>query len=253
MKKILSIFTLSLILFSCSNTAYEIKGNINYGNNGDSIALGYSIDGNDITITDKTIIEDGKFTFSGNVDGTKIYYIAYEDELTPTYSLFFLEPGTINADITEEYSRITGTPANDLNIRIEDTLAEYVNEIQKIQYQMYSDSLISDSILAELTLRGYELQNEALLYVKNAIRENTESIISIFLLIQYADLFDDIEFANLVENVPEEYRDRSNNCLYDILQEMRIEREKRDSEENEEELSFEDILNDAVDITNNEK
>ena len=65
MKKILSIFTLLVALVSCSGgSKYTINGTINGAIDGDTVLLGYSLDGSDFITEQKTTIEGGKFQFS---------------------------------------------------------------------------------------------------------------------------------------------------------------------------------------------
>ncbi len=238
MKKILSILTLLVALVSCSGgSEYTINGTIDGAIDGDTVLLGYSIDGADFITEQKTTIEGGKFHFSGKVDGCKIYYIGYNYTEPPIYSLLFLEGGNITTEISPEGSITSGTPANDLNAKIEKDLVEYVNTIYDCQFQIYEDSTLSDSTKARLSLLAMEAQRDASLYIQEVVNENITSMVGIFLLVQYADLFDNDEFCKLVAAIPEENIDRDNNCIYDILCEMKIERENpHPSNETPEEL-----------------
>lgn len=225
MKKILSTLSLLVALASCTGgSEYTIEGTINGAIDGDTVLLGYSTDGIDFTTEQKTTIERGKFHFSGKVDGCKIYYIGYNYTEPPIYSLLFLEGGNITTEVSPEGSITSGTPANDLNAKIESDLVEYVSTIYDCQLQIYSDSLISDTTKARLSLLAMEAQRDASLYIKEVIRENISSTVGIFLLVQYADLFDNEEFDKLIASIPDENIDRNNNCLYDILCELQSER-----------------------------
>ena len=226
MKKILSIFTLLVALVSCSGgSKYTINGTINGAIDGDTVLLGYSLDGSDFITEQKTTIEGGKFQFSGKVDGSKIYYIGYNYTEPPIYSLLFLEGGNITTEVSPEGSITTGTPANDLNAKIEKDLLEYVNTIYDCQIQIYEDTTLSDTTKARLSLLAMEAQRDASLYIKEVINDNITSIVGMFLLVKYADLFDNDELSRLVGSIPEEIIDRDNNCIYDILCEIKSERE----------------------------
>lgn len=251
MKKILSIFTLLVALVSCSGgSKYTINGTINGAIDGDTVLLGYSLDGSDFITEQKTTIEGGKFQFSGKVDGSKIYYIGYNYTEPPIYSLLFLEGGNITTEVSPEGSITTGTPANDLNAKIEKDLLEYVNTIYDCQIQIYEDTTLSDTTKARLSLLAMEAQRDASLYIKEVINDNITSIVGMFLLVQYADLFDNDELSRLVGRIPEEIIDRDNNCIYDILCEIKSERENphpsEDSTDNQVEKALEQAINETM-------
>ena len=251
MKKILSIFTLLVALVSCSGGSnYTINGTINGAIDGDTVLLGYSLDGSDFITEQKTTIEGGKFQFSGKVDGSKIYYIGYNYTEPPIYSLLFLEGGNITTEVSPEGSITTGTPANDLNAKIEKDLLEYVNTIYDCQIQIYEDTTLSDTTKARLSLLAMEAQRDASLYIKEVINDNITSIVGMFLLVQYADLFDNDELSRLVGSIPEEIIDRDNNCIYDILCEIKSERENphpsEDSTDNQVENALEQAINETM-------
>lgn len=220
MKKLLILFITAITLFACSTPEYKITGVIDGAEDGDSVMLGYSSNGIDFTTVAKTTIENGEFVFNGKQDGCKIYYIGYETEEAPIYALFFLEPGEIKAEIAPDYSYITGTPMNDLNIQVEDSLESYVMKMLSLQDVLYRDSTMSEENYAEISNKNNLIQRQAMEYIQGVIRENIDNMVGLFLLAQYNDLFDDNELATLLAAVPEECQDSDNNPLYDILLEV---------------------------------
>ncbi len=224
MKKAFHILAIAAMLTSCSSTEYKISGIAEEYVDGDSIELGYSIYGKDFTTVDKTAIKNGKFQFTGNIDGCKIYYIVYENDEKEIVIPFFLESGEISVELTKNNGRVTGTEANDINTAFKDTLEKNINAIYSIQETLHSDTLLSDSARSVLTLAGYELHNNSMIYIKKIIRENIKSIVGLYLLVQFSDLFDDTELEELEKSIPEENYNRDNNSLYDILNEIILER-----------------------------
>lgn len=235
MKQIVTLIFASIMLLACGNTKYRITGTIENAHEGDSVVLGYSNNGQDFITTNKSVIKDGQFLFEGNQDGCKIYYIGYEGESTPIYALFFLEAGDIKADISTTGSHITGSPMNDLNIALEDSLGNYVMQMMSYQDTLYSDTTLTDEKKTELSNKSFIVQREAMTFIQNTIRENINNMVGLFLLVQYCDLFDNAELAELITSIPDENKDRSNNALYDILLEIQEERTSSDS--------IEDIIN----------
>ena len=119
---------------------------------------------------------------------------------------------------------MTGTPANNLNYDVEVQLAEYLGRMNELERQIMTDTLMADSTKSVMVLTAMETQRDAILYIKDVIRNNITSIVGMFLLVQYDYYFDNEEFNMLVDRIPDSNIDRNNNCLYDILQEKVQER-----------------------------
>lgn len=240
MKNILSAIIILLTLASCSvSSDYTITGTIDGAIDGDSVTLGYSSDGNEFVTVSSTTIENGKFYFGGKTDGTGIYYIGYSQAIEPIYALFFLESGNITAEIASESCTITGTPSNDLNTKIERELANFVHKMYEYEFTLYSDTLMTDSARSQLALQAMEVQRDASIYIQNIIRENITSIVGAFQLVQYSELFDDKELFQLLDMIPEEMIDRDNNCLYDVLMQLKADRLQQQSDNEE---SIDEVL-----------
>ena len=163
--------------------------------------------------------------------------------------MLFLEGGNITTEVSPEGSITTGTPANDLNAKIEKDLLKYVNTIYDCQIQIYEDTTLSDTTKARLSLLAMEAQRDASLYIKEVINDNITSIVGMFLLVQYADLFDNDELSRLVGSIPEEIIDRDNNCIYDILCEIKSERENPHPSEDNTDSQVESALEQAINET----
>lgn len=224
MRKLLAYIIATVALCACQSTTYKVEGTIEGAQEGDTVFLGYSNDGQDFKTTAKTTIKDGKFVFGGDLEGCKIYYIGYEEGEEPIYAMFFLEPGNIDAEITYTGSHITGTPTNDLNIKLEEDLEKFVVEMLQYQDTLYRDSTLTDEKKAELSNNCYTVQRKAMTYIQKIIRENMDNMIGMFMLVQYSDLFDNNELSSLIAAVPSTLIDRDNNYLYDILLQIQEER-----------------------------
>ena len=224
------LLTLSVFaLFSCSQE-YTVTGRIDGAVDGDSVIMGYSADGVDFTVTDRTVVENGEFHFGGKIKGSKIYYIGYEQSVEPEYMLFFLEGGDIQIIMSGEESTATGTASNDLNAEVEEKLSDYVTRMFGAEVMLASDTLMSDSAKADMYQRMYDAHRDVSQYIRDVIFHNEESIVSLYLLVQYSDLFSLEELEQAVDRIPSENVDRKNNCLYDILVEALNERKNNPGE-----------------------
>ena len=226
MKKIFSAIALTALLASCGGTkSYTIDGTISLDgiNDGDTISLGYSVDGAEYIPEAYTVVKDGKFQFTGETENCKLYYLvkhATEEPLT----LLFLEGGNIKADITNEKFAITGTESNDLSTELQDALAAPAAEMQEKQMRLYMDTTLTDeqrqAIIGELQESADKLSGMA----KEFITSNIKTMAALFMLIQCADIFENDELSALLDQVPEENKDTTNNRLFYILQEIQNQR-----------------------------
>lgn len=224
MKKIFALLIAVVALWGCSNNAYRIEGTIEGVADGDTITLCYSSNGQDVETVDKAIVKDGKFSFTGTQKGCKIFYIGYNEKTYPQYALFFLEPGNITAEISNDTYNITGTPTNDINKVVEDSLELFVKTMIECEDILQNDTTLAENEILMLANKSYQTQSHAMEFIKNSIYENIKNMVGLFLLVQYNDIFDNEELAMLIAAIPDENKDSENNPMFEILtgiQEMR--------------------------------
>lgn len=241
MIRFLTLAFVSTILLACSNSEnYRINGYAENANDGDTIALAYSCDGRHIIISDRTIVKNRCFCFEGKTEKGRIFYIGHKEEGELRYTLFFLEKGNISANIGKEGCRIGGTPLNDLYNSATDSIKHYTEELDSIRYRMKCDSRPFGCNIEEHCVSGFNVQSRMTEYIRSAINGNIDNVFGLYMLVVYNSLFDADEFSRIAGNIPEENTDRENNCLYDIIMEIKNDRQ---SPEN-----IEDIMNTANEV-----
>lgn len=247
MKKLFSVIALMVLLVSCGGTkSYKIDGTIAIDglNDGDTISLGYSLDGVNYTPETYTVIKDGKFEFSGNVENCKLYYLVKHSTEEPL-TMLFLEGGNITADINNESIAVRGTESNDLNAALQESIMAPVSEMQEKQMRLYMDTTLTDeqreAIIGELQATADKVSGIA----KEFVEKNIGTMAGLFMLIQCADMFDNDELSALMEKVPEANKDTNNNCLFSVLQDIK---EQRNNPQD-----FSDMFNSAEDSTATEE
>ncbi len=226
MKKIISLIALMALIVSCGGTkSYKIDGTVSVDNmtDGDTISLGYSVDGAVYTPESYAVIKDGKFEFTGNVENSKLYYLVNHKTEEPLVMLF-LEGGNIKATIDNEKNEVVGTNSNDIYTELQVSLTEYISQLQEKQISLYIDTTLTEeqreSVLNELQT----LSEKASGIAKEFITGNIETLPGLFMLVQCANMFDDEEFDSLVKLIPDENKDENNNCLYSVLLDIQEQR-----------------------------
>lgn len=227
MKKFFSTLLSVLVVVSCNdNYRYTVSGTIAGANEGDKIVLFFSPNGFDKDIIETTTIADGKFFFDGEIGESTICYIGCENDKDSFYSIFFLEPGKITADIRKERSLFYGTPNNERNRICENTLAHYLQVLSDIENRFYTDSLSAEE-MTTLGIKGYETQKALVEHIHNCVEENSDNLFGLFMLVVYNDFFAPEEFSRLIKEVPREFANNNNRFLYDIAVEI-AEKKRRD-------------------------
>lgn len=241
MRRFLTLAFVSTILLACNNSEnYRIDGYAEDANDGDTVTLAYSSDGKQIEITDRTVVKNHRFRFEGKTEKGRIFYIGHKKNGQQLYTLFFLEKGNISADICKDGCRIGGTPLNDLYSSATDSIKHYTEELDSIRYRMKCDSRPFGCNIEEHCVSGFNVQSRMTEYIRSAINGNIDNVFGLYMLVVYNSLFDADEFSRIAGNIPEENIDRENNRLYDIIMEIKNDRQ---SPEN-----IEDVMNAANDV-----
>jgi hypothetical protein len=96
--------------------------------------------------------------------------------------------------------------------------------MQEKQMRLYMDTTLTDeqrqAIIGELQESADKLSGMA----KEFITSNIKTMAALFMLIQCADIFENDELSALLDQVPEENKDTTNNRLFYILQEIQNQR-----------------------------
>ena len=141
-----TLFSVLLIgaLTACQSTSYQVNGTIEGAADGDTLFLTSDLQTG--IPSDTILVEDGKFSFSGDADSVRLcmVYSASRNELNAP---FFMEPGVISIQIKETpgASRVGGTKCNDewqINIVIKTCEKNIRNEFGYFLLTYYPDELI---------------------------------------------------------------------------------------------------------------
>ena len=144
MKRILFLLVLCAAMVSCGKTAYTIDG-IFTTDDGTEVYL-IDLDRSDTLAV--TTVQDGKFSFSGNVKAPCFVYVGREKKRVS----FILEPGIVTADIDERTT--AGTPMNDDYNAFHKRFYAYKRE-QRAEKAALTDSIVKanpDNLLGAVAL-----------------------------------------------------------------------------------------------------
>ena len=170
---------------------FKIKGKVGKLNEPAKVFLRYSVDGN--AVSDSVILENGKFSFKGNLDGPVKATLMLNHLGTgraSDYLSLFLEKGKmkINSSDSIKNASIKGSGINDDNMILQSMLTN-VNEKSKklnIEYGALSAEQRKDkSIMEGINKKSNEISEERKIVLKNYIQQNPTSFVSLDALNTY--------------------------------------------------------------------
>ena len=160
MKKYLPLAASALLLAACSEKpGYEITGTVSNADlNGNYVYL-YEYGNSDVLPFDSALVENNAFKFKGTQNESQITIIQFSPDVvktergmaTPFKTTFTLENGklTINLDTL---SIVTGTPANDAEKAMKDSLKPFIDEMGKLGDEIRSE----DKAIAAAAEKKYD-------------------------------------------------------------------------------------------------
>ena len=194
-------------LTACQSSSYQVNGTIEGAAEGDTLFLTSDLQTG--IPSDTLIVEDGKFSISGEVDSVHfcMIYSAKRNELNAP---FFIEPGTIKVQISETpgASRVGGTKCNDEWQVLNDSVISIGKEINRIAEHIYGNT-----VTPEEQQKGMEaidkLNQRFSNMIINMCEKNIRNEFGYFLLTYYPDeLIDPSSRSRLIKLLPEEMRKR---------------------------------------------
>ena len=194
-------------LTACQSTSYQVNGTIEGAADGDTLFLTSDLQTG--IPSDTILVEDGKFSFSGEADSVHLcmIYSASRNELNAP---FFMEPGIISIQIkqTPGASRVGGTKCNDEWQILNDSVMSIGKEINQIAERIYGNIVTPEEQQKGMEQIDRLNQRFSNIVIKTC-EKNIRNEFGYFLLTYYPDeLIDTQSRIRLIKMLPEEMRHR---------------------------------------------
>ena len=200
-----SAFALALI--GCQSKSFQINGTVEGIENGDTLYLTSDMETG--VPQDTLIVEDGKFSLSGETDSVYLCMI-YSATRNEVNIPFFMEPGNIRITLIDKpgASRVSGTNANEEWQRLNDSVMVIGKEINKIAEHIYGNNVSMEE--QKLGLQRIDKLNEHFSHViLEATERNIDNEFGYFLLTYYPEeLISNANRERLINKLPDEMRSR---------------------------------------------
>ncbi len=207
MRKIILMAAACLMAFvSCQEkNSYTIKGTVEGVADGDTIYLQDWVDNHFVKV-DSTVVKGGSFEFTGVPDSTTLVrYVTYMNDNVQMLALTFMERGTINVELKQQKSKISGTLCNDAYQKF----TERYDSVAKVMQDLYRKTM-TDSVLTEQQHKDLEMEidkkgEEALDMIYHSIEENIGNAMGLQTLLTFGASFTPDRILPLIDKVPAIY------------------------------------------------
>lgn len=200
MRNVLAILVFALAAFSCQSAKdeYSIKGSIDGVDKG-KIYLQKLVDGQPKTV-DSTELSGGKFSFKGKMDIPDFRLLRLNDR--EYFAQFFLDDASVTVAAKKDSLRatkITGSPTNDVFRAYVAEMDKLSKEVMGIQEKYQSAMSTGNADAANKAKIDYQaMMDNNKVFTKNFIKEHSNSVVSAFILLQYASQLESNDVADIV-------------------------------------------------------
>lgn len=186
-KTLYILFLVSIILVACKNEqSYTIKGGLaNSAYEGKSIYL-FSKNDNASLIIDSTLISKGKFSFTGNIEEPKIYYLnvhpVWPDIMQEL--MLIVEPSSVVKVTIDKKSSSSGTALNNALEYWKTLKIEFDKSRNGLYTEIYNLKKLNESNSSKIDSIQGEIENIEKLFISKTsdiILENNENILGQYL------------------------------------------------------------------------
>jgi thiol-disulfide isomerase/thioredoxin len=147
----------AIALVACHSSSFKINGTIEGVKDGDILYISYDLEQG--TPADSFYVKDGKFTYEGKTDSTRLCVI-YSKTRIDINSTFFVEPGEIDIQLSDvpERQKVSGTKVNEQWQLLVDSINLYSKQLNDISAQLFSQAYNEE---AQAALRVKATNTEA--------------------------------------------------------------------------------------------
>jgi thiol-disulfide isomerase/thioredoxin len=209
LKTMLAVAGMACLLAGCQQNEYKIQGTAEGIADGDTIYL--TVDAPDTDPLQKVVVKNGAFEIQGKVDSVMLCAVFAPNQPEMNASLF-LEPGTIKVHLSKEQAKstVSGTKANDAWQQLNDTLAVYNSQMQKLVavfYEQDTDSARQTAAMEQLK----KLESVMMQRIVEAAEHNADNEMGFFVVTHFEDdsYFTPDRRRAVIERMPSQFRNRA--------------------------------------------
>ena len=197
----------AITLVACHSNSFKVNGTIDGAKEGDTLYISYDLAQG--TPSDSFYVKDGKFTYEGKTDSTRLSVIYCKRQIDIN-TTFFAEPGKINIHLsnTPERQKVSGTLVNNQWQLLVDSINFYSKKLNDLSAQLFSQSF-SEETQVSLQAQVTNTQSQMSECITNFADKNISTELGYFLINLYDDNYiSDNNRLKLIDKMPAKLRMR---------------------------------------------
>ncbi|MGL4334623.1 MAG: redoxin domain-containing protein, partial [Lactococcus garvieae] len=159
-----------------------------------------------MTKLDSTTVQKGHFFFIGRQDTAVNRYITYTKGNKRYFTDFFLENGEILVTLGEK-SNVSGTPHNQIYSNFKTIFADLQNSINSEYQKIKNDTSLTEKERESATTLVEKRNQSGMNLIFDLLKKNMTNPVGVFLLPQYASAFELEKQKELVNLIPNTYKE----------------------------------------------
>ena len=207
MKKIFFMAMACLMAFvSCQEqNRYTIKGTAEGLADGDTIYLQDWVDNHFIKV-DSTVLKGGSFEFTGTPDSTTLVrYVAHVKDNVRMLALVFMEKGTINVELKQQGSKVSGTLCNDEYQLLTERLDSVKQVMREVAEKMSPDKKLTEQQRSEVEAEFEQKGKDVVGMLLATTEKNIGNAMGAQSLLTFGMSFTPEQVLPLIEKMPAAY------------------------------------------------
>ncbi|MDD2931130.1 MAG: TlpA disulfide reductase family protein [Fermentimonas sp.] len=216
MKKLIYLFIMaSVLLVSCQNKNYSIKGTVaDAAYEGTNVYLQEMTD-DAMVVTDTAIVQNGEFSFSGVADTTYLRFVTLDENVNYENEIrvpVLIEPGKLKL-VFDSVITVSGTPVNDAynNLRVEQRVL--VSNIRKVvdRYNTArAEGSMTDALDAEINAEYDKISDQLTDLNYNFVKNNIGNQLGQYVFISSSSMFEPIQQKEILYLADESFKSTEN-------------------------------------------
>ena len=192
---------IAVTLVACHSKSFKINGTIEGAKEGDVLYISYDLAQG--TPADSFSVKDGKFSYEGKTDSTRLCVI-YSKTQMDINTTFFVEPGKIDIQLSNvpERQKVSGTKVNEQWQLLVDSINLFSKKLNDISAQIFSQGF-SEEAQAALRTKASNTEAQLSKCILNFAERNITNELGFFLVNLYDEQYiSDNNRLRLIEKMP---------------------------------------------------
>lgn len=216
MKKLIYLFiTAGVLLLSCQNKDYSIKGTVaDAAYEGTNVYMQQMTD-ETLVATDTTVVQNGNFEFSGVADTTYLRFITLDEKVNSEYEIrvpVLIEPGKIIMSF-DSVVNVIGTPVNNAynDMRIEQkALVGNIRKVIDRFNKANAEGTMTSELEAEIDQEYDNISDQLTELNYNFARKNIDNQLGQYVFISSSSRFKPVQQKEILYLADESFKSQEN-------------------------------------------